>query len=81
MIKTKDFIVVSILFILLMTTMYFLVGEQPMEVKSMNDRITAIEDRLNKLRPVPRLQIEHATVYTAEGEIVIEGEIKRENRK
>ena len=69
--QTSDLIAITVLVLLLMATI-FLASERGIEATSLQTKITSLETRLNKMRPVPKIEISRGTVYAGQGEIVVD---------
>ena len=70
--RLADFLAIIFLSTLLILTC-LLAGERGIEATSLHTKIASLEQQLDNLRPIPRIEIERGTVYQSNGEIVVEG--------
>lgn len=66
-----DILVIVTLFALLMAVCYA-PHDRNMETSAMQTKIAALETELANLRPVPRIHIQRGTVYTVQGELLVD---------
>lgn len=71
MTTTADYIAITIITLLLIMTC-FLGHERGVEAGSLHKKIDNLESQLRDLKPVPRINVERASIYPLSGEIIME---------
>jgi hypothetical protein len=66
-----DYIAIAIVSILLILTC-FVSHERGMEASSLRQQVAALEKRLDDLRPIPRINVKRASIYSGSGEIIMQ---------
>lgn len=69
--RLADLMTILVLLCLIIATA-FLANERGMEASSFTNKIAALEMQIERLKPIPRIEIQRGTVYAGEGEVVIE---------